>query len=291
MINDMKRLLLAADLDGTLFYPKRFRSMISKRNLKFLRAFIDAGNRFVAITGRSDRYMQKMKKVIQRPFDFIGCNSAVIVADNKYVSESFLPKVINQVIDDLNDLFDVRGLLLLGENSPIIVTGPERGWLAIKGMEIFYKSQGAYSEDFVVDHHHFYRMINEGKAYKLMVFFGYSKKKKEYASKVNSYLREHYPDIESAWSGSVVEITAKNISKGNGLHAYSQYLNIAPDDIIVVGDSGNDISMFKAFPNHSFVMKHASQKIKKYAKQQIKYVYQLAGYIQQLQGVKDEFDQ
>jgi len=291
MINNMKRLLLAADLDGTLFYPKRCRQMISRPNLKFLRAFIDAGHQFVAITGRSDRYMQKMKKVIQRPFDFIGCNSAVIVADNQYIFEAFLPTVINQIIDDLNEMFDVRGLLLLGENSPILVTGPDRSWLTIKGMEIYYKAQGAYAEDFIVDHHGFYKMINEGKAYKLMVFFGYSKKKKEYASKVNSYLRAHYPEVESAWSGSVVEITAKNISKGNGLLAYSQYRNIAPDDIIVVGDSGNDISMFKAFPTHAFVMKHASYKVKKYAKQQIKYVHQLAKYVATLQGAKDEFDQ
>lgn len=215
----VKKLLLAVDLDGTLFYPMRPISMISRRNLKFIRNFIDAGHQLVVVTGRSDRYMQKMKEVIKRPFDFIGCNSAVIVADNQYLSEAFLPKVISAIIDDLNELFDVQGLMLLGENSPILVTGPERGFWAMKMMELLYKIRGVYAEDFIIDHHAFYKMINEGKAYKLMVFFGNSKKKKEYASEVNTYLRKHYPEVESAWSGSVVEITAHNISKGEGLIA------------------------------------------------------------------------
>ncbi|MGI6714084.1 MAG: HAD hydrolase family protein [Bacilli bacterium] len=288
----MKKLLLAADLDGTLFYPKRRRTMISRRNLKFIQKFIDAGHRLVVITGRSDRYMQKMIDVIDRPFDFIGCNSAVIVADNQYISEAFLPRVISSIIDDLNELFDVKGLMLLGENSPILVTGPERGFLSMKIMEWLYKCQGIYAEEFITDHHRFYKMINEGKAYKLMVYFGNSKKKREYASQVNSYLRKHYPEVESAWSGSVVEITAPKISKGAGLLTYSQYRDVAPDDIIVIGDSGNDISMFKIFPTHSFVMKHASKKVKKYAKHEIKYVYQLQDYLcQLLEGVSDEFDQ
>lgn len=49
--------------------------------------------------------------------------------------------------------------------------------------------------------------------------------------------------------------------------------------------------MFKAFPEHSFVMKHASKKVKKYAKHEIRYVYQLEAYISKLEGVEDEFGQ
>ena len=45
--------LIATDLDGTLFYPKKRIKMISKKNLRFLRDRIDKENHIVIVSGRN----------------------------------------------------------------------------------------------------------------------------------------------------------------------------------------------------------------------------------------------
>ena len=62
--------LLAIDLDGTLFYPKRIRKCICKKNVEFLRKWIDEGNKLVLVTSRSTQFTAKLKDEIQRPVDF-----------------------------------------------------------------------------------------------------------------------------------------------------------------------------------------------------------------------------
>ena len=44
--------VIATDLDGTLFYPKRRVRMIKSKSLKFLRRHIDNGGRLVLVSGR-----------------------------------------------------------------------------------------------------------------------------------------------------------------------------------------------------------------------------------------------
>ena len=57
--------IIATDLDGTLFYPKDTKEMISKPNLFFLQNFIDNGGKTILISGRSHLYCQKtVKKII-----------------------------------------------------------------------------------------------------------------------------------------------------------------------------------------------------------------------------------
>ena len=63
--------LLAIDLDGTLFYPKNIRRCICKKNVKFLRRWIDAGNKVVLVTSRSTQFTERLKDEIKRPVDFI----------------------------------------------------------------------------------------------------------------------------------------------------------------------------------------------------------------------------
>lgn len=58
--------ILATDLDGTLFYPKRRITMISKRNLKFIRDFVDNGNKLLIVSGRNVKFAKKVEKKNQK---------------------------------------------------------------------------------------------------------------------------------------------------------------------------------------------------------------------------------
>ena len=82
--------LLACDLDGTLFYPRQINRCISRKNVKFLRKWIDLGNKVVLITSRSLEFVQKLKKEIQREFDVMTCSSAQIMCDGKMVKDTYM---------------------------------------------------------------------------------------------------------------------------------------------------------------------------------------------------------
>ena len=56
-------------------------------------------------------------------------------------------------------------------------------------------------------------------------------------------------------------------------------MNEKDSEIYVVGDSGNDISLFKAYPKNSFCMGHAPDAVKKYAKYTIEKFEDLSRYI------------
>ena len=79
--------LLAVDLDGTLFYPKRLTRRIPKRNITFLRKWIDAGNRVVLISSRSNDFTSKLDKEIKRPVDVINHLGAQIRINDELVQD------------------------------------------------------------------------------------------------------------------------------------------------------------------------------------------------------------
>ena len=84
--------LLAVDLDGTLFYPKGVKRCISKKNVKFIQDFIDAGNRVVLITSRSTQFTDKLKSEIERDFDIMNCTSSQIFHDGECIRDNPLNK-------------------------------------------------------------------------------------------------------------------------------------------------------------------------------------------------------
>ena len=60
-----------------------------------------------------------------------------------------------------------------------------------------------------------------------------------------------------------LEITCKNINKGNGLKHLCQVLNLSIEQTIVVGDAGNDVEALKV-AGLAVVMDNAIDEIKQY---------------------------
>ena len=77
--------VIATDLDGTLFYPKKRFRMINSGNKIFLRKFIDQGGKVVLVSGRNVNYLEKTKRRLKRPVDFAGCNGAFIKVDDTFI--------------------------------------------------------------------------------------------------------------------------------------------------------------------------------------------------------------
>ena len=74
----------------------------------------------------------------------------------------------------------------------------------------------------------------------------------------------------SGWISLNIECTHAKANKGDALLSYANQQSIPMDQIIVLGDSSNDISMMKAV-KHSVAMKNASDKVKAIATYTLEY--------------------
>ena len=269
--------LLACDLDGTLFYPRQWTRCISKRNVKFLREWIDAGNKVVLITSRSTEFVKRLEKEIQRPFDLMSCTSAETFIDGKRVKQTWMPNdELQNVFWKIDEKYKPLGYLLTSEGHPCIAYNSKRvGWFFNTFYHLWYYFQLKYREPCEVSNEIFLDQLKNGKVYKLMTFFGMGKSKGTLSKEINKELRENFPQIESSWSLIVNELTPKGCNKGEGLEQYCEIAGFKPEDVYVVGDSGNDIAMFQKFYEHSYCMAHAYPSVKKYAKHTVTRVYKL----------------
>ena len=269
--------LLATDLDGTLFYPRQKRRCIPKKNVKFLRKWIDKGNRLVLITSRSTQFLSRLKDEIQRPFDGLCCSSAEVVVDDKLIRETSIPnETLESLLKDIADKYHPLGFMVTTPDYPLVVKQEKKiSWLFKFIYKLYYIFQFKYREECIMDNDLFDKIVKESKPLKVMVVFGIGKSKNQISKEINKALREVYTEVEASWSDIVIEITPKGCSKGEGLEYYCNALNINQDDVYVVGDSGNDIAMFQKFHENSYCMMHSFTSVRKYAKHTISRVYNL----------------
>ncbi|MFA5421938.1 MAG: HAD family hydrolase [Bacilli bacterium] len=273
--------IIATDLDGTLFYPKRLVAMISTRNLVFIRNYIDAGGRVIIVSGRNHFFAKKVVEKIDRPVDVIGCNSAYISYGDQIIREVFLPKNrMPQILEEINRDYDPRGYLLMSKGQNLVTYDRHKSHLKNIGSRFYYLIQGVYREPYVHSDEVFEDELRKGQVYKLMIYVGMSQKDQKKAKEMNKEIREKYPEIEASWIGMFIEITPRECNKATGIKYYLDYLKRSYDDVVVVGDSGNDISMFTTF-EHSFCMKHAPKSVQKYAKHGIRHFSDLEQFVKE----------
>ena len=209
--------VLATDLDGTLFYPRQIGRCISKKNVKFLRKWIDAGNKLVLVTSRSAAFCDRLEEEIGRPFDLISCTGAQIRANGKLIRNVTVPNnVAEDVVNKVNRTARPIGILMTTDKYPCAIRDSHRG--STKFLMFFYKIywwfQFKYREPYHLSNKDFNLETKDGLIYKMMIFFGFGKKKNNFAKEMNKSFREQYPNVEFSWTTIVNEITPKGCTKG-----------------------------------------------------------------------------
>ena len=269
--------ILACDLDGTLLYPSKFFRIVPKKNVKFIRKWIDAGNKLVVVSSRGPDFMHRLKEEIERDFDFIAYTSSYIEADGKVIRDVSINAIeMTTILNEIEEKYHPLAYLMDVKGQPLLIKNLAVGArLLILFYRLYWFFQGKKREPFVLSNWYFDDKLALGNVYKVMVFFGLAKSKSEISKEINKRLREQFKDVESSWTSVVNEITPKDCNKGEGLKYYCDYLKINHDDIIVVGDSGNDISMFNLFHENSYCMAKAYPSVKKYAGHTISRVHKL----------------
>ena len=273
--------LFATDLDGTLFYPKRRIRLISNRTKKMIQKFIDDGNYFAVVSGRNIGPCNRVFKRLERPGIAIGCNGSFITQDGKIITKkTFEPDVLHRIIKYCEEHFEIRGFYVMSENDEFVQRNRFESLIYRIMNRLWYFYQGALRNPCRINEKKFNEIIDGGHAFKLMIMFGISKKSIQRSLEANKELyKEFGNECESSWSNEFIEISPYGCSKSNGLKFLENYLKIQPSDVFVVGDSGNDISMFKEYQDNSFCMSHAPLSVSKYAKHIVKHIEDIKDYL------------
>lgn len=255
--------VIASDLDGTLFYPKAIYRMVNRKNRHFVRRAIKDGTKIVLVTSRSHNSAEKVRKFLKVPVDFVGANGTFIDCGGEIVKEWFFdPDEITKLVYEMYETYKPRVILATTKRFPIVSTKTYMTKFNNFLYWTYLLFQGSYREPYVRDDHVFFNEIKKGECYKIMMMVGLNKKAKLRAKQITEELSEKYPQFEFAWIEQFVEITPKGCSKASGLSFYLDYQRISHDNVIVVGDSGNDFPMFDAFHENSYCMAHSPKSVR-----------------------------
>jgi Cof subfamily protein (haloacid dehalogenase superfamily) len=238
---------LATDLDGTLLFPKVATQYVCEENKFILNNYFK--DRAIIVSGRDHCFVKKVCKELNIDETFVCCNGANIFLNGKCIYTEFLDNnVIKEIIDFVKEkykeycfvFFDIEGKIYsLSENKERIEKIQQEsinrnnllGYSTIKDdtlvEELLNKSNNIIKMNIAVENKEELHTLLVTKNYK----FSYSLCK------------------------AALELTKENVNKGNSLKILTNAMNINDDNVIVVGDDKNDISMFENFRN-SFIIAH-----------------------------------
>ena len=274
--------LLATDLDGTLFYPKRIFSGISKKNKDFLKKFTENGNKLVLVSGRNINICKRISKKIKAPVSMIGCNGSVIYKDNEFFYDQPMDTEVVRKFYEKNKYADnIVAWVFMSDRYPLVLVPVRLNFFTRMGVLFYMRTQFFYRDKLSYGEKKLYKLFNDDKAhiYKMMPVYGVGKKKIEVARKeYDKFLDAYSTEFEILWSRESIEFMKKGVNKANALKNFINVLKINSDEVAVAGDSGNDIPLFENFSN-SYVMKHAPEEVKEKAKVQIDGVYCISDYV------------
>ena len=228
-------------------------------------------------------FLAKWQKKIGSKLNLIGCNGGIIIENGQIIKENCISHDIAKKIYYSNK--DDKKILIW-----MIFTSDGKMYLQQKNCNLIYRlfaaigisTQFAYREKYTIGEKKLEAMLDDENSHiiKIMPCYGIRKRCRVVAQKATEEFIKEYGDIsEAVWSNTAVEIMAKGTNKASSLKLITDDMCVNDDEIAVVGDSGNDVSLFKEYYDNSFVMSKAPDAIKKEAKYEVNSVSDIEKFI------------
>ena len=246
--------LLASDVDGTLYVNKD----INEKSIEYIKKFREKGNIFLLCTGRN---LGGVKHIFDE-YDIevdgcVLCNGSIVLdkdfnsLHNEYIDDDTIKSLFEEAKD--NSLYnfyfaDGESLYIVdGYNThPVISSADASNKMNIVKIkeEDFYKNK--YFANIVgIDIKD--ECINKAEKKKIDI-------KNKFSDKVSVYRNL-----------SFIDIVPKNTSKGSGISKVLDLYGVKEENVFVIGDSWNDLSMFEKY-NNSYTFSYSEENLKSYAK-------------------------
>ncbi|MDD6467708.1 MAG: HAD family hydrolase [Erysipelotrichaceae bacterium] len=255
--------LLASDLDGTLLTVKTFTERyINDENRQALYTLVNQGVRFVSASGRHHDYSLQLAKELGFPFDAIGGNGATIMQNGVCIRHRHVDREkITEVIDTLYQMnvWDRLAAFAINNNFEHIFAQPHQ-WPYDDFVE-FHK-KGEFGPCLEVPLNEYMHNPHSPNPTKLVLQLRPEESVEEWLTICRDRFGDWFDILSSG--ESFIEFLAPGVSKGDGLRYLMEEYGLNEDEVAVIGDAQNDISMFLAC-NHSYCMSHSLPSVQKYA--------------------------
>lgn len=248
----MKYKLVAIDMDGTLLNSE---NEVSKKTREALIKAKEQGVQIVLSTGRILKSALYYSESLGLKNPIVASNGAIVVDEDsniifkKPIEHNLVKEIVNVALE--NDIY-----------------------------YHFYDESKFYSHVMVEEVLQYYNEGNNGMTIDMEVYnnidefinkkninvykFLFIDEDKEKLQNVRSrFNKMGNIDTTSSWSNNI-EVMGQNVSKGKGLRELCKKINISPEEVISIGDSENDLSMFK-FAGLAVAMGNGDNSIKEKA--------------------------
>lgn len=238
--------IAACDYDGTLFRH----GQVSREDMEAITAWRERGYFFGLATGRDLNLSRSEIEKRSIPFDFIVCNTGASIYDQTFTPihlVSLPPPAANAALDHPATARS-RYFLLSRAGHTYIYNRSEKSWLTGLGLPLEY--------------------IDEASA---RAMTGIQQIGLEFedtltaAKAAEQYNRELGPAIFAEQSSICVDLVAGGVNKGEGVALYLELLGLRPETVLVMGDSENDLSMFRRY--EGYAMESSPDSLKRLARQ------------------------
>lgn len=258
--------VIVSDLDGTLLDANH---QITNYTASVIKALQDKGYQFLIATGRTYDTVKPLIDFHNIQCECLLMNGAMVVNKNGEVMYD-KPMVNEHVVDIFTLLQELQVQFQMYADIGTVTNDVKAAKLAFgvhmrrKGMSEEEIEQiieeGGFCQ-FAAEVKNIYDFLEKGhKVYKIEVFGDASNLEK---AREILLQKEEYAVTNSFENN--IEITDVTAQKGYTLSGMFKTRNISVEEVVVFGDSLNDASMMKLFPN-SVAMKNAVNIIKEYAR-------------------------
>ena len=258
--------LIASDLDGTLLDEPNY---ISKINRDAIEYAYQKGAKFCFATGRDLAAVKELSELLVHKPVLLLSNGAQILDENEnLLHQDTLDNIyLKEIIEILHRhalpymIFTTDGFYTTMPTNWVRQKFIDRiGMIRNKETAQSFANSSTKPCNNLVNIEDMDAFIESKQILKVEGFDTNSKTvdavKKEF---------QKFTELSSLSTGkNNVEVTNSTATKGLALQKYCQIANIQPDEVMVLGDSHNDLSMFEHFP-YSFAPENSIDEIKKQA--------------------------
>lgn len=239
--------VIATDLDGTLLKPKKKFSLIDKENCNYIKNFYGD---VVINSGRRAKFCAKICNKLKIEHNFIALNGAIIVKNGQVIyTQSMKKTIINNMLNLLEEYYNNFEFLIYDKYDKITCYTPKKKIdVKLKYFKNFFRL-GRLCEKIKINNKLVKKYLNDNtEIYKVLIYF-------DNVEDMVNILKEKYDEhFEFYISDHSIEISPKGISKGNALKYLIETTKVKSNEVYVVGDSENDVSMFDKFENSFLIL-------------------------------------
>ncbi|WP_138420756.1 HAD family hydrolase [Aquibacillus sediminis] len=252
--------LFATDLDGTLLkHGDNETIYILDEDKQAIQTVKDHGVEFGIATGRSEKDIVEILKTINQTGHRISQNGAFVydIGDRLIHEEIFSKQLSKEIYEKVAQETDYHFVTTADE---IHVTAKSHATERLERLSYFKVTETPNLRDTFGETVFASKFSMHGETEDLLQIK--QRLDQQFNDNIESYLSDRH----------CVDIQPKGVSKALGLKYLMETLQLKPEEIAVIGDSYNDVSMFELTP-HSYAIDTADPEVQQQANKVVKHVH------------------